>query len=100
MIKLFNAGKLVIFRRGKILFALIVVVSMLLIYRLVDIQILQYEKYRSTSNRQLTYEVQIGANRGTISDCNMKKLAVSSTVEQPITFSFSSPSKSMLSGTM
>lgn len=78
----FNAGRLVIFRRGKIIFALIVILSAFLIYRLVDIQIIHYEDYRSSSNSQLTYEVEIGAKRGTIYDCNGKILAVSSTVER------------------
>ena len=78
----FNAGRLVIFRRGKIIFALIVLLSAFLIYRLVDIQIIHYEDYRSSSNSQLTYEVEIGAKRGTIYDCNGKILAVSSTVER------------------
>ncbi len=78
----FRVGRLVIFRRGKRLFSLIVICSLVLIGRLVQIQIIDYETYRTDSNSQLTYEVQIGANRGTIYDCNMKKLAVSSTVER------------------
>lgn len=78
----FNAGRLVIFRRGRIIFALILVCSALLIYKLFDLQINQYSKYRSDSMSQLTYEVSIGAKRGTIYDTNMKTLAVSSTVER------------------
>ncbi|MBQ9545100.1 MAG: PASTA domain-containing protein [Clostridia bacterium] len=78
----FNAGRLVIIRRGSIIFALIVIVSALLVYKLFRLQVVDYEKYRSDSMSQLTYEVSIGAKRGTVYDVNKKTLAVSSTVER------------------
>lgn len=78
----FNAGRLLIVRRSAWVFAIIVLCSALLIGKLVEIQIVNYDQYRSDSISQLTYEVEIGAKRGTIYDCNMKTLAVSSTVER------------------
>lgn len=47
--------------------------------RLFQLQILDYQYYQAKAINQQTRDIQISPNRGTIYDCNMKPLAISST---------------------
>lgn len=58
------------------------VIAALLLYQLVDIQLIHYENYQSQVIEQYTTEKTVSAKRGTIYDRNMKRLAVSATVER------------------
>lgn len=77
-----NAGKIGLYKRIRVIYALMLIVCALLIGVLANIQLINYEKYQLSTVDQYTKEVEISAKRGTIYDCNMKPLAVSATVER------------------
>lgn len=77
-----NVGKLLLYRKCKVVFLVFLLIAAGLLYRLADIQLVHYEYYQSGVIDQYTVETKISAKRGTIYDCNMKTLAVSATVER------------------
>lgn len=77
-----NVGKLILYRKCKVVFVAFLLIAALLIGRLADIQLVNFEQYQSGVINQYTTEKTITAKRGTIYDRNMKQLAVSATVER------------------
>lgn len=61
-------------RRIYILFIVLVVVFGILIYRIVDIQVLKSEKYSKNAENQSVEKVELNSGRGIIYDRNGKKL--------------------------
>ncbi|MGL4797076.1 MAG: peptidoglycan D,D-transpeptidase FtsI family protein [Paraclostridium sp.] len=57
-----------------IVFILALITYGFLVYRLVDIQIIQAEKYKEKANQQSSIKLDLGSGRGTIYDRNNKKL--------------------------
>lgn len=77
-----NVGKLLLYRKCKVVFVVFLLISAFLIYRLADIQLVNFEKYQASVIDQYTTETTISAKRGNIYDRNMQTLAVSATVER------------------
>ncbi len=77
-----NVGKLILYRKCKVVFVAFLLIAAFLLYRLVDIQLVHFEEYQSGVIDQYTTETTLSAKRGTIYDRNMMTLAVSATVER------------------
>ncbi len=69
-------------QKSNIFFAIILLLSLLLIVRVGYISIAQYDEYQNKTLSQATTEQTVRAARGTIYDRNMNILAVSTTVER------------------
>ncbi|WP_027701618.1 peptidoglycan D,D-transpeptidase FtsI family protein [Metaclostridioides mangenotii] len=74
MSRLKNSSSGVMGRRIYILFIVLVVVFGILIYRIVDIQVLKSEKYSKNAENQSVEKVELNSGRGIIYDRNGKKL--------------------------
>ena len=72
-------GKQMITRIIAVMLVIIIALSTVSTYRLVDIMIVNGEKYQNEASEQQLYDSLITAPRGDIYDCNMQKLATSST---------------------
>ncbi len=77
-----NVGKLILYRKCKVVFVVFLLIAAILIYRLVDIQLFRFEELQSGVIEQYTTETTLSAKRGNIYDRNMMALAVSTTVER------------------
>lgn len=60
--------------RLHIVFIFTLIIYSFLLYRLIDIQIFQSEKYKEKANQQSSVKLDLGSGRGTIYDRNNKKL--------------------------
>ena len=69
------------FRRGYFALAVIILMFAVLVGRLADLQLVNYEEYRNKALAQYTTEIKIAAKRGTIYDRNGRAMALSMTVE-------------------
>jgi penicillin-binding protein 2 len=74
MSRLKNSSSGVMGRRIYILFIVLVVIFGILIYRIVDIQVLKSEKYSKNAENQSVEKVELNSGRGIIYDRNGKKL--------------------------
>jgi penicillin-binding protein 2 len=74
MSRLKNSSSGVMGRRIYILFIILVVVFGILIYRIVDIQVLKSEKYSKNAENQSVEKVELNSGRGIIYDRNGKRL--------------------------
>lgn len=72
-------GKQMVIRTVCVMLALIICLSAVSAYRLVDIMIVNGEKYQNAASEQQLYDNLITAPRGDIYDRNMQQLATSST---------------------
>ena len=72
-------GKQMITRIVAIMLGIIIALSTVSTYRLINIMIINGDKYQSAASEQQLYDSLITAPRGDIYDCNMQKLATSST---------------------
>ena len=72
-------GKQMITRIVSVMLVLIIALSTVSVYRLVNIMVINGEKYQSEASEQQLYDSLITAPRGDIYDCNMQKLATSAT---------------------
>lgn len=72
-------GKQMITRILAVMLVVIIALSAVSTYRLVNIMIINGEKYQNEASEQQLYDSLITAPRGDIYDCNMQKLATSST---------------------
>jgi len=72
-------GKQMIIRIITVMVVVIVALSGVSGYRLVNIMIINGEKYQSEASEQQLYDSLISAPRGDIYDCNMQQLATSAT---------------------
>ncbi|MBR6530420.1 MAG: PASTA domain-containing protein [Clostridia bacterium] len=77
-----NVGKLLLYRKCKVVFVVFLLIASMLLSRLVQIQLVDFEKYQSGVIDQYTTETTLSAKRGNIYDRNMMTLAVSATVER------------------
>lgn len=76
------AGRSAITKKGYVFLAIIALAASVIIYRLADISLVNYENYQNKTIEQFTDETTISAKRGTIYDRNMRVLAISATVER------------------
>lgn len=72
-------GKQMVTRIVTVMLAVIIAFSGVSVYRLVNIMIVNGEKYQSEASEQQLYDSLVTAPRGDIYDCNMQTLATSST---------------------
>jgi stage V sporulation protein D (sporulation-specific penicillin-binding protein) len=75
-------GRLKLNKRRALVLFLFALAGIILVIRLFDLQILNFDKYHANTVNQYTKETVIKAKRGTIYDRNMKVLAISTTVER------------------
>ncbi|MEG1972883.1 MAG: hypothetical protein RR315_06940, partial [Oscillospiraceae bacterium] len=66
--------------KAMVVVAVFFVACSFVVYNMVDIQILNYEKYKAEASSIQLRDTKISAKRGTIYDANMKVLAQSATV--------------------
>ncbi|MEA4833415.1 MAG: penicillin-binding transpeptidase domain-containing protein [Oscillospiraceae bacterium] len=69
-------------KKCAVVFVFLITLGGYLIYKLVDIQLINYKNYQLKTLDQFTQEVQIDPKRGTIYDRNMTPLAISATAER------------------
>ena len=72
-------GKSMITRIKAVMLIMIIIFSSVSAYSLVDITIINGEKYRTEASEQQLYDSLVTAPRGDIYDCNMQILARSTT---------------------